>query len=346
MRIPGLRKTTLGIDVGSGLIKIVVIDHGRGDPELVKVSIMSTPADAIVNGAVAESVILAGAIRDALDAAGSKASCNVAAVGGRDVIIKKIRTERVGLERARDLLRCEAEQHVPDFESAEFDFQILQTDPTADEMDVLLAAARRSLLDARVRMLTDAGLTPGIIDVDALALHNALEVNYPDAMLGFVSLVNVGHRATSVTLVENGVPVLTRDLAVGTCQFSGDLRRLYGLSAPEAENQVRGYKRTLELDRVLSNHVDEIASELERAAAYLTGGGRAEQLRSLYICGGGSRTPGLDDSLARRLAIKVEHANPLARLNISEGAFELHAPEDVAPLLMLPIGLALRNSHA
>ena len=34
MALFGRRKTTVGLDVGSGLIKIAVIDHGKGAPEL------------------------------------------------------------------------------------------------------------------------------------------------------------------------------------------------------------------------------------------------------------------------------------------------------------------------
>src|SRR2546430_4302419 len=40
------------------------------------------------------------------------------------------------------------------------------------------------------RSLSEAGLEPGIIDVDAFAIHNAFELNHPDAMQGVVGLVN------------------------------------------------------------------------------------------------------------------------------------------------------------
>src|SRR3982751_4446934 len=134
--------------------------------------------------------IVADAIRASLDAAGAKSRHVVTAVGGRDVIIKKIQTERVKEKQARELMRWEAEQHVPDVESVELDFQILDGSRNPDEMDVLLVAAKRDLVDAKLRILGDAGVTPSIVDVDAFALHNAFEVNYPEAMKGFVALVN------------------------------------------------------------------------------------------------------------------------------------------------------------
>ena len=343
MALFGRRKTTVGLDVGSGLIKIAVIDHGKGAPELVKVAITKLQPDAIVEGEVMDPGIVSDAIRAALDNAGVSGKNLVTAVGGRDVMIKKIQTERVKEKQARELMRWEAEQHVPDVESVELDFQILEDSKTADEMNVLLVAAKRDLVDAKLRILADAGVTPRIVDVDAFALHNAFEVNYPDAMRGFVGLVNVGNEVTNVNIMDNGVPILTRDLPLGTRRFSEDLQRQHGMAARDAENLIRGYDRSPQLDGVLAARIEEIAMGVERAAGFLSNARNAAQLRAVYICGGGSRTPGLAEMLGDRLKISVEHANPLARLNIRDGAFESLTTDEVAPLLMLPIGLALRQ---
>ncbi len=343
MALFGRRKTTVGLDIGSGLIKIAVMDHSTGEPELVKVVITKLQPDAIVEGEVMDPGIVSDAIRAALDGAGASSKNIVTAVGGRDVMVKKIQTERVKEKQARELMRWEAEQHVPDVESVELDFQILDDSGSPDEMDVLLVAAKRDLVDAKLRILADAGVTPTIVDVDAFALHNAFEVNYPEAMKGFVALVNVGNEVTNVNIMDNGVPVLTRDLPLGTRRLSEDLQRQHGLPSRDAENLIRGYDRSPQLDAVLTPRVDEIAIGVERAAAFLTTARNAPKLRAIYVCGGGSRTPGLAEMLGERLAITVEHANPLARLNIREGALELLTTDEVAPLLMLPIGLALRQ---
>jgi type IV pilus assembly protein PilM len=179
--------------------------------------------------------------------------------------------------------------------------------------------------------------------VDAFALHNAFEVNYPDAMRGFVGLVNVGNEVTNVNIMDNGVPILTRDLPLGTRRFSEDLQRQHGMAARDAENLIRGYDRSPQLDAVLAARIEEIAMGVERAAGFLSTSRNNAQLRAVYICGGGSRTPGLAEMLGDRLKITVEHANPLARLNIRDGALQSLTTDEVAPLLMLPIGLALRQ---
>lgn len=341
----GRKKVTVGLDIGSGLIKVAVIDHSGNTPELIKVTVIPLLADAIVEGEVMDPGIVVEAIQSALAAAEIKTTSVVTAVGGRDVIIKKIQIERVKESQARELMRWEAEQHVPfDMESVELDFQIL--DPMGDgvEMSVLLVAAKRELVEAKLRILTDAGLDPALVDVDAFALHNAFELNYPEAMEGVVALVNIGHDITNINILDEGVPILTRDITVGTRRFREDLQRERGLSSDEAQQLIQGYDRSPHLDAVLEGRGEEIAVGIERAAAYLASNSRTgSQVRAVFTCGGGSRIPGLNDVLADRLRLTVQQANPLVNLRIRDGALDSLVTDEVAPLLMLPIGLALRQ---
>ena len=55
------------------------------------------------------------------------------------------------------------------------------------------------------------------------------------------------------------------------------------------------------------------------------------------------RIPGLSDMLGRRLRMTVQQANSLANLAVRDGALDSLVMDQVAPLLMLPIGLALRK---
>ena len=346
MSLFGRKKTTIGLDVGSGLIKIAVVDHGRGDPELTKVVITPLLADAIVEGEVMDPGIVTDAIRSAMEEAGVKGKNVVTAVGGRDVIIKKIQIERVKEQQARELMRWEAEQHVPfDMESVELDFQILDPDGDGMEMQVLLVAAKRELVENKMRMLTDAGIAPSVVDVDAFALHNAFEMNHPAAMHGVVGLVNIGHDVTNINVLDEGIPILTRDITVGTRRFREDLQRERGVSAEDAEQLLQGFDRSPHLDAVNESRGEEIAVGVERAAAFLASSSRsASPLRALYMCGGGARVPGLAEALGKRLRIPVELANPLAKLRVRDGALDSVVTDEVAPLLMLPIGLALRQA--
>ena len=345
MGLFGRKKTTVGLDIGSGLIKVVVIDHSKSEPEITRVAITPLLADAIVEGEIMDPGIVSEAITSTLADAGVKSKSIVTAVGGRDVIIKKIQIERVKEQQARELMRWEAEQHVPfDMESVELDFQILDPHDEGLEMNVLLVAAKRELVETKLRLLTDAGLSPSMVDVDAFALHNAFELNYPDAMTGVVGLVNIGHEVTNINILDEGVPLLTRDITVGTRKFREDLQREQGVGNEQADAMLQGFDRSSQLDAVIESRGEEIAVGIERAAAFLASSSRTgARMKAVYTCGGGARIPGLNEALAARLQLTVEQANPLANLKVRDGAFDSLVTDEVAPLLMLPIGLALRQ---
>lgn len=344
MALFGRKKTTVGLDIGSGLIKLVAIQHTGGEPVLTKVAFTSVVDDAIVEGEVMDPGIVGDAIRGLMASAGLKAKHVVAAVGGRDVIIKKITMDRMKEAEAREVIRWEAEQHVPfDMENVELDFQILDPDGEGLQMTVLLVAAKRELVETRVALLGDVGLEPAIIDVDAFALHNAFELNYPDAMRGVVGLINIGHETTNVNILDDGVPVLTRDIPVGTRRFREDMQRERGVTADEAERMLQGFEATADLRPFLETRGEELAVGIERAAAFLQSASRsASGLARLYATGGGARIPGLGAMLADRLRLPVQLANPLERLRVADGVLDMMQMDEVAPLLMLPVGLALR----
>lgn len=346
MALFGRAKTTVGLDIGSGLIKLVVINHGSGEPVLSKVAFTAVADDAIVEGEVMDPGLVADAIKGLFETAGIKPKQVVTAVGGRDVIIKKISMDRMKEAEAREVIRWEAEQHVPfDMDNVELDFQIL--DPHADglQMTVLLVAAKRELIETKLALLSDVGITPSIVDVDSFALHNAFELNYPDAMRGVVGLVNIGHEMTNVNILEDGVPVLTRDLPVGTRRLREDLQRERGISAAEADRILQGMESSEALAPFLGPRAEELAVGVERAAAFLQTASRsAAGLSRLYLSGGGSRIPGLSRILADRLRLPVELANPIERLRVADGVFDAMNVDDVSPLLMLPVGLALRTA--
>jgi type IV pilus assembly protein PilM len=303
----GRKKRTVGLDIGSGLIKLVVIDHSKGEPELVKVAVTPVLADAIVEGEVMDPGIVADAVRGLFVTGGVKQKQVVAAVGGRDVIVKKIPMDRMKEADAREVIRWEAEQHVPfDMENVELDFQILDPDGEGLQM-------------------------------------SAFEVNHPDAMRGMVGLLNIGHEVTNINILEDGIPVLTRDLPIGTRRFREDLQRERGMAAEEAEQLLQSFERSPALDPYVESRGEEMAVGIERAAAVLQTSARGgAAMAKVFTSGGGSRIPGLPEVLAERLGVPVERANPIQNVKVRDGVFDTLSVDEVVPLLMLPVGLALR----
>src|SRR5207247_1662894 len=171
--------------------------------------------------------------------------------------------------------------------------------------------------------------------------HNAFELNHPDAMQGVVGLVNIGHEVTNVNILEDGVPVLTRDLSVGTRRFREDLQREKGLSAEDSERLIQGQAQSGDLAQYVDARAEEIAVGVERAAAFLATASRsAGGLGRVYTVGGAARIPGLNEALGSRLKVLVEVASPVERLKVRDSVFGSVEVDEVAALLKPAVGVA------
>jgi len=337
------KKTSVGLDIGSGFVKMVEVDHSGDQPEVSRVAMRALLPDAIVEGEVMDPGLVAETLKTLFAEAGFKGREVVTAVGGHDVIIKKIEMDRMKEGDAREVIRWEAEQHVPfDIKSVELDFQVLNPLDEGLQMEVLLVAAKKELVDNKVALLSDAGLSPSVIDVDAFALHNAFEHNYPEAMEGIVALVNVGHEATNVNILEDGVPILTRDIPFDSRRVREDLQRERGLTAEQAEDVIQGREEIDDLLRFVEQSADEVAVGIERASAFLMTRQSGEGLGKVYLSGGGARIPGMTDALAARMNVETHRVNPFERTPVRPDAAVNLNLEEASPMLLLPLGLALR----
>ena len=343
MGLFGRKRTVIGLDIGSGFVKVVEMDHSGDQPEVVRVAMRPLLPDAIVEGEIMDYGLVSDAVRGLFQDLGMKGAEVVTAVGGHDVIIKKIEMDRMKESDAREVIKWEAEQHVPfDIKSVELDFQILDPNGDSMQMEVLLVAAKRELIDNKVGLLQDAGVEPVVIDVDAFALHNAFEHNYPDAQEGIVALVNVGHETTSVSILENGVPILTRDIPFGSRKIREDLQRERGLTAEQAEDVVQARETAADLDSFVQASADEVAVGIERASAFLMTREDGDSVGRIFLSGGGARIPGMSQTLAQRMNVETEVVNPFERVPVSPDAAEGFTLDEAAPMLLLPLGLALR----
>lgn len=339
-------KVTVGLDIGSGFVKAAVVSHAGAEPELTRISYLPLVADAIVEGEIMDPSLVADTVRAVISGLGVPTKRVVTAVGGRDVIVKKIQMDRMPETDAREVIRWEAEQYVPfDMENVQLDFQILDPGAEGLQMEVLLVAAKRELIEQRMLLLEEAGLSPSVVDVDAFAIHNAFEYNYPDAQRGVVALVNVGHEISSILIQSDGVPIVTREVPFGTRLVREELRRVAGLSQEEAEAAIQGSSsRAEELSTLLADRSAELAMGIERALAFLAADGGSRGLGAVYLSGGGARIPSLAETISSRTRARIEIANPLQRLRIAAEATAQFPADDIAPMLMLPIGLALRTA--
>jgi len=338
-------RRTIGLDIGSGRVKAAMIDHSTEVPRLLRLASRPLPPGAIVDGQITQTPRIARVIGEVVEEFGVRTRSVVAAVGGPDIIVKKIRMPRMSEADAREVIGFEAERYVPfDMESVQLDFQILDPHQDGSRMSVLLVAAKRDLVNQTLQLLSEAGLSAAALDVEAFALFNALEFNYPDASHAPGALVDVGHDTTTLIVHERGVPLLSRDVPCGgrilleDLQHTGSPRgEVYSASGSNGDLGGGADPRGNAL-------VSEVVAAVERATSILGGEGVVgSRIEAVHLSGGGAALPGFQEAIANRLRVRTERVNPLQRLDVAPEAMVAAAPGDPPSMWVLSIGLALRS---
>ncbi len=173
----GRNRETVGLDIGASSVKAVQLKPMRGGYELVRLGMAPLHPETIVDGVIMDSGTVMSAIQQIFAENQIKSKDVVVAVSGHSVIVKKIKVNRMKPEELEEQIPFEAEQYVPyAVEDVNLDFQILESaNPEANEMDVLLVAVKKDIINDYLSIISTAGLKAVVVDVDAFALQNAFD---------------------------------------------------------------------------------------------------------------------------------------------------------------------------
>src|SRR3989442_10849467 len=103
-------------------------------------------------------------------------------------------------------------------------------------MEVVLVAAKKDKIQNHTNVITRAGRTPEVVDIDAFALQNAFEANYTVRPNAPVALLNIGASLMNINITKGGMPLFIRDVSVGGNQYTDILQKELQLSFQEAED--------------------------------------------------------------------------------------------------------------
>ena len=347
----GKSKSIMGLDIGSTSVKAVECAVKSRGIEMVRVGVAKLPPEAIVQGAFLNSAAVVSAIREAVESAGIKTKSVATAVSGHSVIVKKISLPSMSREELDESIRWEAEQYIPfDINEVNLDFQIIEGSEADGQMDVLLVAAKKDLIDDYVQVISDAGLQPAVIDVAAFAVENTFHANYETAPEDVVALVNIGSQVVNINIVSRGAPAFTRDISTGGNAYTEEIQKALSVGWEEAERMKIGGSRHEESQDVVPQEVedairqvtDTVLGEISRSLDFFAATAAESRISRVYLSGGGSQVSGLEAAFHGKTNLPVERLNPLARV-VAASSLDARMLEELGPGLSVAAGLALRR---
>jgi type IV pilus assembly protein PilM len=344
-------KLAVGLDIGSSSVKLVLLKERKGGYALQAYGHVPLPPEAIVDGALMNSTAIVQGIQELVDQQKVKGKEVAIGVRGHSVIIKKISLPRMTQEELDESIQWEAEQYIPfDVKDVNIDTQILtKGGDAAGQMDVLLVAAKKDMINDYTSVCAEAGLTATVVDVDAFAVQNAYEANYDVPAGQPVVLINVGAAVSNINVVLDGNATFTRDITMGGNAFTEEIQKQLNISYDEAEAlKVGGQGETdavvpQEVERVIQGVADQMAGEIQRSLDFYAATAAENRVSKVFLSGGTARIPAVFKVIEARAGIPVEVLNPFQRIEVDPRRFDSNLITSAAPSAAVAVGLALRR---
>jgi type IV pilus assembly protein PilM len=268
-------------------------------------------------------------------------------IGGYSVIVKNITIQNMPEEQLYESINFEAEQYIPfDINEVNLDFQILgDSEQNPNQMNVLLVAAKKDMVNEYINLIDMANLNLGIIDIDAFALQNIYELNY-EAKGENVALIDVGASKTSINILKNNSSVFMRDVSLGCNQIDSRIVSTVNCTMAEAEeikHSNKGDKLSPEELKVISSQViSDWCEEIRRALDFFYSTNPDEEIKQIVLSGGGANIKEFRELLALQTSADVKTINPFQKIQIDD-RLDSDYLKQMAPQVAIAMGLAIRR---
>lgn len=331
--MPGRDKFLYGLDIGSHSIKLVKLKALKEGLQLCAFYCEPTGKNTL------ESL---NKIRE-LSGAGT---ANIS-ISGPAVLLRYVNFPKMSESEMKHALKFEAQKHIPfSLSDVYLDGFILKEGLAENKMLILIAAAKKDLIQERARLLGNAGIRPNIIEADSISLVNAFSFNYgaDDGLKNkTIALINIGASLTNLNIIESGVPRLSRDIQIAGSALTQKLCDSLGMGFLQAEElKVNPDKEKIgAVSSAVEPALSNLASEIRTSFDYYESQ-NASSVAKIYLSGGSSSLSGIKEALSGFLGIEAQEWDALKNLSLS-AEVDAQKARALSGTLPVAIGLALRQ---
>ena len=362
------RAQPVGMDVDRGALKAVQLARGGGRFSLQHVGYRKLPPGAVEEGEVTDHDLLAAEIRELWSSHSFKGKSVLLGISNQRVVVRILEFPRMSPEDLGGVISFEAQEQIPmPLDEAVMDHMVLGPREEGSDLDrVLVVAAQRSMIERYTSAIRAAGLRPAGVDVKGLALtRSVLTAGEQPESEGAVLLLDVGSEMTNLVVTQEGAPVLTRFLQIGSTFFTSLIAETAGLTEDEAEKQLMNPRVRLGYDaektegedegetdpaldydvrRALEDGAQTLAEDVQRSVEYHYSQPDAREVSRAFISGEGALVAGMEGYLGELLSVPTERGSPLSRLSGNRSNVTDEQLGVMEPVLAVAIGLALEES--
>ncbi len=343
----------VGVDIGSTLLRAVEIDDAsKARPTVVRAHEVPLPDGSVKRGEILEVNTVASAFKRLWAGGGFRSKDVALGIGGQSVIVRDLAVPRMPLAQIKESLQFQVQDLLPvPVNDAVLDYYPIGEgqNESGPIVNGLLVAAFKQAVTTNVTAATMAGLNPVSMDLLPFAMTRVHTMSSPTS--GYAVHMNIGANATSIVIVQGGVPLFVRIVPAG----GDDTTRALMTRLPAPRDKAEALKRDLGLTsagstdehRVAAEVIHESTSELLTAVrntlAYFAGVRAGVVFDHLSVAGGATKMRGFASALAESTRISVVPVNPTSGVIVARGLRGNNGDEQLQSYITA-IGLAVGSA--
>lgn len=341
-------KRALGIDIGTGSIKLVELEKTSEGIELIRTRLVELSASSDQSN---RQGIIKEAIENILKTEKIKNGRTALSLSGQSVFIRFLKLPKIRKGKIDKIIRYEAQQQVPfPLEKITWDHQNFGK-PADAEDDILFVAAKKDIVEETLEYLSKTSLDVELVDVSPLALLNTIIFNEP---LKKGVILDIGAKATNLIILdEQGFWV--RSILIAGEEMTHSIASKLNLSFNKAEELKKKEGEVFANEAALSSNVsptgkdmavalnsvlsDLAASIVQSLEFYRTKQNYDFSFEEIILTGGGSKLKGIENFLSKNLGMQIRRTNLAQKMKCPSA---MRTDVDFQARFGAAIGLALR----
>lgn len=365
---------TVGLDIGSSTIKAVKLKKIKDSYELVGAEIFNLSSESVDEmDPDVRNALYINTIKKILKQKNVAGKSVAVSLPGDATMIRYIKVPYMAEDELKNMIPYDAEQYIPlSRDQVVLDYHILNEieEENQKKLEVLLVAVKNETINQFMDMFKAAKVNVSIVDIDSMALCNAYSLNLITETEGeikadTVALINIGAKLTTITILEKGIPHLTRDVNIGGHNFTKEIQREFNLSYSQAEELKKQHAvimvesdellltttpsaeddKAARIFEAITPALNKLLNDIKRSFDFYESTVKKKPVQKILLSGGSSKIKNIDRFLSERLAMPVEINYPFKNININSKNFDLDYLRANAVFFNVALGLALRREE-
>ncbi len=321
----------VGIDIGVAFLKAVAIDKSKTPPELTAFSYQPLTKDIIA------------AVKKATTKLGISNISVSTSISGPSVIVRIVEMPSMSERELKSAVKFEAEKYIPyKLDEVITDFVKLE-ELSGGKISVLLVAAKKSVVNNRIELLSGAGLTLRAIDIDSFAIMNAFLNSQKESEDITCALIDIGAKITNINIVKGEQSYLTRDIQIAGNDITVAIAEKLNLEKDKAETlKINPADRKNEIAPIIKGVFYNLLNEIRLSFDFYENR-YGKNVQKVYVSGGSSRLEGISDFMKDIISGDIVFWDPFSNINMGPKV-DTAVLEPIKSSFAVAVGLGLRES--